>query len=1470
MPTISKIRFTNVVYEDGMKRYNDELFRFDGYNGAILLENGGGKTVFIQTALQAIMPHTSLAERKIKQTLQLDNYPAHIAIEWILSDSPRHYLLTCVSLFLTKNGLDSYRYVYEYKAGDKSGIEDLPFVRKDTNRPSDRGEISDYYSNMAHQNMNAHTFSTIKAFQNHIEDQYHIITDEWEAVVKINSTEGGVEAFFDECKQTNQLFDRLLIPTVEGAIAGHHANTFADTFEKHRASFKLYKELKEQIEENKAIEEQLNRYASTYERLFEQQQAYQRVKGRAKAVLEEISRQEQHALQELKGLVEKMTQWEQEENENKKKVFSLDLYKERLLLQTIEAEWKESEQQLHIVQENLSASKNQYHSLKLAQLKKEWKEASEKLAFHLEKLAELDEDEDIQDIQDRLEENSRELKGYFSQEIEASLKRTQDLKIERRPIEEALKQMERDRQKQENELEQVKGLLNQKIGTIDTLEAQLKRIRQRILSNPNQETVKESVPKWEQRLGLLDEQTVQLKTENKRIATFLLELEVQQERLNTEKSQKWEVYSKSKLEVDLADQDHDKVKVVLARLRPQWAQVDSLYLKQDSIVRQVRDQLEGLERERESSLFKERIAYRRIDDYGEQDLFFADPFLEKQIIKWTNQFSFLQTGVQFIQSLEESATESAAIYPLWPVTLVTTATDMSHLLSKVQSVQQQLQFPINVMTIEQASAIVQGENTESNVVAPAHWRENHSPDLFQKWKLTMMQYAEKAKKDRLEIEGQLERWKKADAQLIEFFQNYPYEEVQQQKSYVHELFQTLSQLDIQIRDNRATISENRELMKSQEDRVKVYSDEHNGLEGKLKDAREYLQLEKERNELLSHREKLVEQSGKSERQIKRYKEHEKRLKEELDLKEKDIWEETSYAKRQQADPLYAEVINVQPVYANKSRAVLQEARDELNFALRKLSGTRNEIELKISHTREELKRIEKGMEDARLEHADLDEEIIFPPNGTERISSLRLRIKDLEETVQQETKKYNSQNTLKIQQDKAVEIAQEKFATAFPQAEPIFFTKSAADIQEELQEEAIILEERKAFLQKEQTRLEGEINSLQQAFHQLDRFEEAHHFKGPTVKAAILEEDELQAFTYRRKDFVKGVTDQLTRMSNLVGAEKGKVEHAKETFKHFCKNNITNVKMREMARQGIDSKKTYGEVLEFQRHMQKRIQTAIKYNEATIIDHDKQLEQFVTHINSHLFTIAGELALIPKKTKVKVDDKWKEIFQFSIPAWTEEEGKSRIRKHIEWILGQLDSDRFLSSDGTEDYGKMRKEIETWIHSKQLLRIVMNNESMKVTCRKVTNDNQVTTRSYSWEQSNAWSGGEKWSKNMTLFLGILNYVTEKRKHSVAKTKRHRVVIMDNPFGKASSDHVLNPVFFIAEQLGFQIIALTAHAEGKFLRDYFPVIYSCRLRKAADSNKQIMTKIKQLHQAYFQDHEPQALERLGEVEQLELFS
>lgn len=1469
MPSISKIRFTNVVYEDGMKRYNDEIFKFDGYNGAILLENGGGKTVFIQTALQAIIPHTNLSDRKIKQTLQLDNYPAHIAIEWILSENPRRYLVTCVSLFLTKDGLGSYRYVHPYLAGDRHGIEEIPFVRKDSNRPADRGEISDYYQQMTQKFMNAQTFLTIKEFQHHIQEQYHIIANEWESIVKINSTEGGVEAFFDECKQTNQLFDRLLIPIVESAIAGHEQNTFTDTFEKHRSSFKLYKELKEQIEENKAIEEELNRYVLTYGELNEQQQAYEQKKQRAKAVLNLIFRQEQEHQTAIQAIQLKMEDWETEDRYYFKKKLSLEIYKEQLVLEALQNELEEYEQKLNISKEELSHATNSFYSLKYAELKRAYKEEQDRIQSLENQLQTLDQDEEIQDIKDKLDENSQELKGYFLNEIEESNKRKQGLKIEKQPIEERSEQSKIKVKSLREQLSQAKSSFDKNDGKMDNLNQQMKRIQKRILSNPDQESVKESVIKWEERLVYLDEQMVQLKNNNKQLARMIIESKEQLETVVKQKEERVNARIKLESEIEQIENAHVKVKEDLAALRPQWATLDSVYLKQDSLTQQIDDYRRQLYIERDNCFYKERLAHRFMDDYGTQDLFFADPFIEKQLKQWGNQFNLLETGVQFIQSLDESISENVKKYPLWPTTLITTEAEQDQLKLKIKNIDNELQFPIEVITIEQARAIVQGEILESFPIVPNHWTQNQFHSLFQEWKQTMKDRAEKATRARIEIETKVNVWNRGAENLANFLQENPYEEYQERKEHFSEHINHIQQLDTKLKEIRTKLTEDEEKLTTQKDRIDMYQQEYNGFQGKIEDAYEYLQLEKECVGLVKVQEQLTKQINDHERSIERIDNHIRRLEEEkreLEDKERD---ENNYYNILMEDELYLEVKTFIPKYTNKAKNILKSERAELNFSLRKLSTTRNEIQIQLDHSHKELNRITDAMNEMEVDYGPLNEDMAFPPNGKEQITFYRKKMKELGKSVEEAGKQFNRRNEKKIGQEKALEMANNKFKDEFAGEEPVKFTESLSDVQNKLKDEKRSLKEQRDFLLREQKRINKDYDSIKAAFHELDRFEEAHHFKGPSVIANVLSEEDIQNFTYERIAFVQNVTVQLKQGKAKVSKEWEKVEQAKESFKTFCKNKITNIKMREMARQGIDNKHTYKEVVEFQANMQKRIQTAIKYNEESIINHDKQLEQFVTHINSHLHTIAGELELIPKKTKVNVEDSWKEIYKFSIPEWTDEEGKNQIRKHIDWILEQLESERYLTTEGTEDYGKVRKDIETWLQSKQLLRVVMNNEMMKVSCRKVTNDNQVTTRSYSWEQSNVWSGGEKWSKNMTLFLGILNYVAEKQKHIEPRMKRHRVVIMDNPFGKASSDHVLNPVFFIAEQLGFQIIALTAHAEGKFLRDYFPVIYSCRLRKAANSNKQIMTKVKHLHQAYFQDHEPKALERLGEVEQMELF-
>ena len=287
MASISKIRYTNIIYENGNKRYNDEIFQCAGHNTAILLENGGGKTVFIQAALQAVLPHSDLGDRRVKETFLLENEAAHIAIEWIINDKPRRYALTAVTLYLQNNELKSYKYVCEYGIDYKNDIESIPFTKVEPSgrmRASSKGEMHDYYLKMAKEYMTAAYFETNKDFHAYIEENFKIVASEWRNIARINGQEGGVDDFFEGCKTTNDLVEKLLLPTVEQGLVGGGSDEFAATFESKREHFKKYKQLENTIKESQKIKEEVTEYVQRYKDYHEKTVDYEKQKQEAKAL----------------------------------------------------------------------------------------------------------------------------------------------------------------------------------------------------------------------------------------------------------------------------------------------------------------------------------------------------------------------------------------------------------------------------------------------------------------------------------------------------------------------------------------------------------------------------------------------------------------------------------------------------------------------------------------------------------------------------------------------------------------------------------------------------------------------------------------------------------------------------------------------------------------------------------------------------------------------------------------------------------------------------------------------------------------------------------------------------------------------------------------------------------------------------------------------------------------------------------
>lgn len=1471
MPAISKIRFTNVVYEDGNKRYNDEIFQFDGHNGAILLENGGGKTVFIQTALQAVLPHADLAGRKIKETFSLENGPAHVAIEWILHERPRRYAVTCVTLFLTSAGLDSIRYVYDYPAHDPDAIDEIPFVKQVGGklRPAEKGEIQDYYQAMCSKRVNAHTFPTIKSYHQYLEEQLHIIPTEWEWIAKINQSEGGIEHFFDECKTTTLLFDRLLIPVVEASMSGYSEGEFAATFQTHRDGFKKYKELKEKVEENKRILTELDSYVGAYEKLYGKQTAYASLQSEAKAYWQAAHRQEEAQRAELMQLEEQIRQWNHRRARLLETKDSLHIAKQKQELEAIRRKLELVDDDKRLMEEELSSAEQQYYSLRYADYRSQKLQAEERSRAAQEKLEKLEHTHDERELEEAWVRNSGQIRYLLSGTEEKWTAEKLRLEQERKAVQDRLHTNEQQLKRLEAELRGFEDRILKLAASGEEKERQREDIRKQVLANPAMEKVEDKLGFWIKRHSELDESIVSLTQQNKELVNQKGKEQQEHERIQAAIRSASEERSRLEERLGGQQQAHQAVLSELKALRPAWERLQSVYDRQSSIERQLAEDLDKLHSDKERLLQKERLAFRFVDDYAGQERFFADPFLAELLKNWANQFAVLKTGPEYLEDIGLSDQELP--HSLWSVTLITVEEEKPALCHKLAVYAEQFQYPVRVISTGEASMLAQGQETDrwGVWVEPKHWQSNADRAAFAEWKKAVAQAAHSSREERVLQERKLRCWEDAVKQVQRFIGEYPLEKVQELEEHIVRVKEKVRQLEQEAAQLKGSIERADVLLEENAKKISDYKDEWNQLTRWIEQGQKYMTLGKEIQDLRKEVEHLKEQMDFLQNRINRH----RREFEALRKQDEKLLDEHRHAEDElrslRAQELFAEVSRFPTLRTEVHLERLKAERNDLFLRRQRISQSRRELEMELAAALDKKNMMESEMTRLRSERSDLMEEMELPLHGKQLMEELLRRMQEQKEKLHRLAAEYVRVNNEFMRLEEKVKLLVDRYVEEHQGQQPIVFLESLSAVADQVLhgEEALAAEKRD--LDRMEMQLQSQLEGIRTAILELTPYKLLHGFENPLIQPAALTDEAVSDFGYNRKQVVKEMTLKLDASYRAVETEKERLDKARDRFKAFCRKQIKDVKLREMAEQGVEQAHTYEGIVSFHQTMQNRIHRANHIAEETMRTHNQELEQYIVHVHSHLKQVTTELKDIPNKTKVKVENEWKPIYTFSIPEWEEQEGKGAIRQHLDWILDQLEKDKYLNDQGQELEVAVRKDLEKWLDTKQLLQVVLQDKAMKVTCRKVTNENALTKAAYSWEQSNNWSGGEKWSKNMTLFLGLLNYTAEKRRHIQAGMKRHRAVILDNPFGKASSDHVLSPVFFIAEQLGFQIIALTAHASGKFLQDYFPIVFSCKLRQAAGNGKQIMTKEKTINQAYFRDHAPLSMERLGDVAQMELF-
>lgn len=1460
MPSISKIRFTNVIYENGGKRYNDDIFEFDGQNSAILLENGGGKTVFVQTAIQAILPNYNLKERKIRETLSLEGGPCHIAIEWILNEKPRRYLLTAVTLFIKNNKLESYKYIYEYESKDKDSIVEMPFVINDyegSKRPADRGEIVDYYQNMQSKHMAAKMFDTSKLYHKYIEENYKIIPSEWRSIGRINGAEGGVENYFDSCKSTSQLVNNLLIPVVQEAIDDGGTKDFVEIFENQRERFKKHKQLRERIAESEKIEAKISDYVDVFKNYDIIRKENLNKKGYVKSVLEYVKNEKINIDEDLNNNEIERLKIENDLQYLNQKKSSYELELEKLISENCKRE-KENAEGIYLECKSLMDEKKRLcQNLEIAKLKNKIKITQEKLIIANDKLKNLENELDLEAIKEQIEENRAMLRGYYLNREEGYKKEIEKTEIDKDRFETELQEEIDDLEQIIIVKENLSTDLNLNQGQVLEIQNNLKSIKNDITAlNPNDD-IKNQQKKWMSRIGILEQIVAESITN---ISHIEHEEMIEKENLDEIVRLARELDREStilKEQIKVNYNEETQILTKIKNLNESWYHYDSIYKREISIRSYLENKIDLLKKEKEHLLENERRSGRYLDDYGNQMIFTVEPLIQEWILKWRSKFKMIESGTKYIQRILNELGDkysSSEIDPLWASAVVVKEAEVDKIKELLQNVSEKMIYPVCIISEEESlNYLNKSVSISEKIISPKHWKDNIKPEFFENWKIEIENDMKMSIEMRNQKEREIDFCSQCFNEVLNFLKKYPYDELRIIEKSLEEHEDNIKSKILEqknIEKHLIEISQTKKYYLEEKEQAK---EEKNQLNIWVQNLQKYIEKENEVNRIISTINEIKDDIEKHNSKINIKKRTCDIIKNKRDTVLENFRDFSNQLNILRLESYYIEVKNLDPIYSDWTKEGIINKYKTLNEIYNQNQGDLNRIKDDINLAKLDKEELTKELDLVRktMEYP-IDEYIEFNLYGDEIFHKIKSEIFELKSILELKEKIYDDMQKKLSNQESRVAVIEESFLKKFDKI--VKFEESLQTVNLKLSDEKKSI----AFRNKEAYRVyenilkdEEEIKSVINKFEILNG---KYEFMGEDIKAICLNSDFSVEFSYNRMKFTDNIAIILKELREKTDLVFDKLENYKKWFIKYSEETIKNTQLKERTVLGIKKKRKYEDVLQWQNLMTKSIQQIIKYSEEDMRDHDKDLEQFVNYLQIYLKAISDELCMIPKKTRIKVEDNWKEIFAFQIPSWEEEEGKSEIRKYIDWILESLDGNVFKNVDGTENSASIHTQIEKLLDVKQLLPVIMKNNIIKVRCRKVRNDNKISSEIFSWESSNKWSGGEKWSKNMTLFLGILNYVAEKRQ-GITSEHNNRTVIVDNPFGQASSGHVLAPVFYIAEKLGFQMIALTAHSEGNFIRRYFPVVYSCRLRPSTNNKSMIMHKEKEIKYVFFKDNQPE---------------
>lgn len=219
---------------------------------------------------------------------------------------------------------------------------------------------------------------------------------------------------------------------------------------------------------------------------------------------------------------------------------------------------------------------------------------------------------------------------------------------------------------------------------------------------------------------------------------------------------------------------------------------------------------------------------------------------------------------------------------------------------------------------------------------------------------------------------------------------------------------------------------------------------------------------------------------------------------------------------------------------------------------------------------------------------------------------------------------------------------------------------------------------------------------------------------------------------------------------------------------------------------------------------------------------EKNRNEVEENLFSYIHRLSMELGRIDHGTTITLRGRTRKMLQVNQPKWDDNEALYR-QKTAELLRS------IVSQIGT-DPSKIGAVLAGTITVSHLFASVIGLQNVSVKLYKVEQNNETKI---TWDQAGSTSGAESFLCAFTVVAAVLAYQRNLDTSIISNSRKSSVMLMDNPFAKAHSDHIIDALRQMCDAQQIQLVAFSA-VENAAILNAFNTIYALRMIHKNDGN------------------------------------